>query len=280
MIGEAFCPAHLTGFFTIRKNNNVQETGSLGAGFSIRLGVNTSVEIEFDATPGMQIKVLGYTSSDTRVSEQIVSEYRKKFRMGFLRIRHAIKVPVGYGFGCSAAVALSLSMALNAALGSPLTKKEEAGIAHKVEIECRTGLGDVLAAYHGGFEMRYKAGAPGIGMIEKIKEDPNIVIACFAPMSTRKFISEKMDSINGLGGKMLERLAVSKDHVADFQDMSLEFAKHVGVVTPNIKKTTDALHKAGIKCGVALFGETIFAMVDSETEKSAISILEISKNAR
>ena len=80
MIGEAFCPAHLTGFFTIRKNNNVQETGSLGAGFSIRLGVNTSVEIEFDATPGMQIKVLGYTSSDTRVSEQIVSEYRKKFR--------------------------------------------------------------------------------------------------------------------------------------------------------------------------------------------------------
>ncbi len=274
MIGEAFCPAHLTGFFTIRKNNNVQETGSLGAGFSIRLGVNTSVEIEFDATPGMQIKVLGYTSSDTRVSEQIVSEYRKKFRMGFLRIRHAIKVPVGYGFGCSAAVALSLSMALNAALGSPLTKKEEAGIAHKVEIECRTGLGDVLAAYHGGFEMRYKAGAPGIGMIEKIKEDPNIVIACFAPMSTRKFISEKMDSINGLGGKMLERLAVSKDHVIDFQDMSLEFAKHVGIVTPNIKKTTDALHKAGIKCGVALFGETIFAMVDSETEKSAISILE------
>ena len=62
--------------------------------------------------------------------------------------------------------------------------------------------------------------------------------------------------------------------IADFQDMSLEFAKHVGVVTPNIKKTTDALHKAGIKCGVALFGETIFAMVDSETEKSAISILE------
>ena len=216
MIGEAFCPAHLTGFFTIRKNNNVQETGSLGAGFSIRLGVNTSVEIEFDATPGMQIKVLGYTSSDTRVSEQIVSEYRKKFKIGFLRIRHAIKVPVGYGFGCSAAVALSLSMALNAALGSPLTKKEEAGIAHKVEIECRTGLGDVLAAYHGGFEMRYKAGAPGIGMIEKIKEDPNIIIACFAPMSTRKFISEKMDSINGLGGCF-----VSKDHVADFQDMSL-----------------------------------------------------------
>ena len=62
--------------------------------------------------------------------------------------------------------------------------------------------------------------------------------------------------------------------IADFQDMSLEFAKHVGIVTPNIKKTTDALHKAGIKCGVALFGETIFAMVDSETEKSAISILE------
>ena len=90
-------------------------------------------------------------------------------------------------------------------------------------------------------------------------------------MSTRKFISEKMDSINGLG-KNLKGLQYPK--ITFFQDIHLEFAKHVGVVTPNIKKTTDALHKAGIKCGVALFGETIFAMVDSETEKSAISILE------
>ena len=62
----------------------------------------------------------------------------QKIQDGFSPDTHAIKVPVGYGFGCSAAVALSLSMALNAALGSPLTKKEEAGIAHKVEI-CRTG---------------------------------------------------------------------------------------------------------------------------------------------
>ena len=58
------------------------------------------------------------------------------------------------------------------------------------------------------------------------------------------------------------------------RDFQLHAFASCGVVTPNIKKTTDALHKAGIKCGVALFGETIFAMVDSETEKSAISILE------
>ena len=273
-MAEAFCPAHLTGFFTVKKNDNIQKTGSMGAGFSIRLGVNTSVEIESGASSDTEIMVLGYSSPDTHVSENIVRAYREKFKIGLLRIRHEIKVPVGYGFGCSAAVALSLSMALNAALGSPLTKEEEAGIAHKAEIECKTGLGDVLAAYHGGFEMRYRAGAPGIGMVEKIKDNSSIVIACFAPISTEKFISEKMDSINGLGGKMLERLAGSKDRVADFQDMSLEFAEHIGLMTPNIKKTVDALHKAGIKCGVALFGETVFAMVDSDTEKSAINILE------
>ena len=53
--------------------------------------------------------------------------------------------------GCSAAVALSLSIALNDALECELSKIEVAQIAHNVEIECKTGLGDVLAAYHGGF---------------------------------------------------------------------------------------------------------------------------------
>ena len=93
----------------------------------------------------------------------------------------------------------------------------------------------------------------------------------FFPSPLENLLQKKW-IINGLGGKMLDGLQYPK--ITFFQDMSLEFAKHVGVVTPNIKKTTDALHKAGIKCGVALFGETIFAMVDSETEKSAISILE------
>ncbi|MDI1495978.1 MAG: GHMP kinase [Cenarchaeum symbiont of Oopsacas minuta] len=274
MIVKAFCPAHLTGFFMAKKNDRIEETGSLGAGFSIQHGVSTSVEVDMGANLGQSINVSGYSSPDTQVSKSILDEYRKRYDMGFVNIDHKITVPVGYGFGCSAAAAFSLSIALNAALGSPLTKEEEAGIAHKVDIECKTGLGDVLGAYHGGFEMRYRAGSPGIGCVEKIQTDSSIVIACFSRVSTEKFITERLESVDGLGGRMLEKLVQSKCRVLDFQDMSLEFAEHIGVMTPKIRYAVDALHKVGIKCGVALFGETVFAMVDPTIKELAARTLE------
>ena len=67
----------------------------------------------------------------------------------FVDVHHDISVPVGYGLGCSAAVALSLSLALNEALGTNLSRTEIGQIAHNAEISCKTGLGDVLAAFHG-----------------------------------------------------------------------------------------------------------------------------------
>jgi len=49
-------------------------------------------------------------------------------------------------------------------------------IAHNAEVNCKTGLGDVLASFHGGFEVRVKPGAPGIGTVEKISTDKISVI--------------------------------------------------------------------------------------------------------
>jgi len=45
MRGMAFCPAHVTGFFKaeLDEKNNIEEIGSLGAGFSIEKGVKTTV---------------------------------------------------------------------------------------------------------------------------------------------------------------------------------------------------------------------------------------------
>ena len=77
-------------------------------------------------------------------------------------------IPVGYGLGSSSAVALSLSFALDQALGTKLDRSLIGQIAHNAEVNCKTGLGDVLASFHGGFEIRVKAGAPGIGSVEKI----------------------------------------------------------------------------------------------------------------
>ena len=275
-MATAFCPAHITGFFKAELNKeDSKQLGSLGAGFSIQKGVKTTVTIRNKTKHDISnftIKVNGFESGDMRVSEVVLSKFSTKGK--FVDIIHEIDVPVGYGFGCSAAVALSLSIALNDALECKLSKIKVAQIAHDVEIECKTGLGDVLASYHGGFEIRDKPGAPGIGHVQKITLDKiSIIMICFSPISTSKFIKEKLSQINGLGGKMVNELLESKNY-EHFQEMSLEFAKYVNVMTPRMQKVVNQLSKNNIKCGIALFGETIFSMVPKEKENNVLEILE------
>ena len=277
MMATAFCPAHITGFFKAELDKeDSKQLGSLGAGFSIQKGVKTTVTIRERTKHDISdfaIKVNGFESGDMRVSELVLSRFRVKGK--FIDVTHDIDVPVGYGFGCSAAVALSLSIALNDALDCKLTKIQVAQIAHDIEIECRTGLGDVLASYHGGFEVRVKPGAPGIGQVKKInsKEKRDVIIICFNPISTKKFLKEKISSINGLGGKMVKKLVESND-TEEFQDMSVKFAKYVNVVTPKMNQVINLLHKNGIKCGVALFGETVFSLVTKNEKNKVKEILK------
>ena len=275
-MATAFCPAHITGFFKAELDKeDSKQLGSLGAGFSIQKGVKTTVSVREKTKhdiSNFSIKVNGFESGDMRVSEVVLSKFSTQGK--FVDIIHEIDVPVGYGFGCSAAVALSLSIALNDALKSKLSKIEVAQIAHDVEIECKTGLGDVLASYHGGFEIRDKPGAPGIGHVQKINLNKiSIIMICFSPISTSKFIKERLSQINGLGGKMVNELLESKNY-EHFQEMSLEFAKYVNVMTPRMQKVVNELSNNNIKCGIALFGETIFSLVTKDEKNKVKEILK------
>ena len=276
-MATAFCPAHITGFFKAELDKeDSKQLGSLGAGFSIQKGVKTTVSVREKTKhdiSNFSIKVNGFESGDMRVSELVLSKF--PIDKKFIDVTHEIDVPVGYGFGCSAAVALSLSIALNDALGCKLSKIQVAQIAHDVEIDCKTGLGDVLASYHGGFEIRVKPGAPGIGEVKKMDsmDKHDVIIICFNPISTKKFLKEKISSINGLGGKMVKKLIESND-TEEFQDMSLKFAKYVNVITPKMNQVINLLHKNGIKGGVALFGETIFSLVTKDEKNKVKEILK------
>ena len=280
MRGTAFCPAHITGFFKAHLENDqekLENLGSMGAGFSIKQGVTTRVTIERKSNHNSNFKITtkGYQSDKTDISEFVLNEFLKigNFEDKFFDIEHEILIPVGYGLGSSSAVALSLSFALDQALETKLDKNTIGQIAHNAEVNCKTGLGDVLASFHGGFEVRVKPGAPGIGSVEKISTDKiSVIMICFSPISTNKFIKERLSQINGLGGKMVNRLLESKDY-QHFQDMSLEFAKYVDVMTPRMQRIVNELTRNDIKCGVALFGETIFSMVPKEDENRVLEIL-------
>lgn len=277
MKGSAFSPAHITGFFKadLDENKKPELQGSLGAGFSIEKGVTTTVEVEDSQFTDFKIKISGYQPDNTQVSEFVINEFLKNFDgKYFVNVHHDIRVPVGYGLGCSAAVALSLSYALNQAFGTKFSKKQLGKIAHNAEVICRTGLGDVLASYHGGFEIRTKGGAPGIGQLKKIPtEEYSAIMICFSPISTKQFLKERLASINGLGGKMVDKLVQTND-IGQFHKFSVEFANYVNIITPKMRTVIEDLRLHGIKSGVALFGETIFTLVPKNLEAKAIKILE------
>ncbi len=281
MEATAFCPAHITGFFKAHlddSQNSLENCGSTGAGFSIKQGVTTRVKVDTkdNQESNFRITTKGYQPDKTDVSEFVLNEFLKlgKFSNKFFDIEHEISIPVGYGLGSSGAVALSLSFALDQALETKLDKTTIGQIAHNAEVNCKTGLGDVLASFHGGFEIRVKPGAPGIGCVEKIfTNEISVIMICFSPISTNKFIKERLSQINGLGGKMVNRLLESKNY-KHFQDMSLEFAKFVDVITPRMQKLVNELSKNNIKCGIAFFGETVFSMIPKEDEDRVLEILQ------
>jgi len=280
MEASAFCPAHITGFFKAELNERQEcnSLGSMGAGFSIKDGVTTRIKVSKrnNQKENCKIQILGYQSEKKDISEFIVNEFLKlgKFDGLFIEITHEITIPVGYGLGSSSAVALSLAYALNKVLDTKLSKEEIGQIAHRAEVNCKTGLGDVLASYYGGFEVRTKSGAPGIGKVESIDiKNVSIIMICFSPISTNKFLKERLSQINGLGGKMVTRLLKSRDY-NHFQNMSLEFARYVDVMTPRMEKVIKKLTENGLSCGIALFGETIFSMIPKEKEEKVMEIFK------
>lgn len=265
-VAQAFSPGHITGFFEVShaRERNPLYRGSKGAGFSVDAGITTAVYVYENSRVGSTILINGNEAEpkEAEVSQWVVDQYLKAAdRPYFIKIEHNIGIPVGFGLGSSGAAALSLSYALNKALGSRLTRQEAAQVAHKAEIACRTGLGTVIAEYSGGFEMRLKEGAPGVGEVDAVPlARSKAVILCMAPISTKSFLAGRMDEINGMGGKMLRRLSESRD-VDEFLEMSFAFAQTLGLTDGVCRGPIEALAAKGFKSSVALFGHTVFTIV-------------------
>jgi pantoate kinase len=279
-VARAFSPGHITGLFDPQKQHRLGNDkllmGSRGAGFSIDRGIDTTVLVSEATKPGYTISINGQTTGHAEVSKWVAEHYlAMSGRSYFLEINHSVDIPIGYGLGSSGAAALSLSIALNNALGFGLSPTRAAQIAHIAEIECRTGLGTVIAEFEGGFEIRTKAGAPGIGKVAVHPLDGyRAIILCLAPVSTKQFLAKKQDSLNGhrADGNLLDYLVQSKSP-EDFVRMSFELASYLGLADGRCKAPLHILFSKGYLGSVALFGETVFTLVPEEDADLVAGIL-------
>jgi pantoate kinase len=83
---------------------------------------------------------------------------------------------------------------------------------------------------------------------------------------------------DGVGENMLKRLRVSRD-IDDFLEMSYYFAHHLGLTEGRCKLPIQSLRSRGFGCGVALFGETLFTIVQSDHVEEAKECLKSFKGS-
>jgi pantoate kinase len=182
---------------------------------------------------------------------------------------------MGAGFGSSGAGALSLAYALNEHFSNPLTQEEAARIAHLAEVQCKTGLGTVIAETVGGLEIRTEAGGPGSGKIETIPvpEDIEVLSLVFGPLSTKKALNHPVTrkKINTLGKVLVARFSRDPTLKA-FLDCSREFAEYTGLITERIRKIMSLCDAQGFQCSMPIFGEGVFTLIPKK-QTTAISAI-------
>jgi pantoate kinase len=267
----AFAPCHITGVFQIfDQMANPLRVGSKGAGVSLSLGARTAVKVKKGSDSRLKVSINNRTASFAQVSEHVVKAFLSRFdkTTSFdVEVEHQIEVPVGAGFGTSGAAALSLALALNEALGSKMSRMEAAQLAHVAEVECRTGLGTVIAETFGGLEIRVKPGAPGIGEVMCLPVPEDAVVAChvLGPLSTREFLTDPRirARINEFGGELVDEL-IEAPTIINFMKLSRLFAEQVGLMSETVRSIMNATDKLGLVCSMPMFGESVFTITDSD----------------
>lgn len=275
----AFVPCHITGFFQILDQpTNPLYAGSKGAGVSLSRGVKTIVKVRKAVKNSLQVKINGFASNSAEVSKHVADAFLSRFKQmnNFeIIVEHHADVPTGAGFGTSGAAALGLALVLNTVFGLGTSRIEVAQMAHMAEVECKTGLGTVIAEAFGGVEIRVKPGAPGIGEIKNVPVPKDYVVACltFGPLPTKKFLTNEAirKRVNEFGGKLVDKL-IEEPNVTNFMNFSRQFTEHVGLITEKTRRTLNATDNANFICSMPMFGESAFTLIKQESLKELLQI--------
>ena len=280
MISKAFSPGHITAIFSIKdtESENILEQGSIGTGFSISEGVSTEVDTLFSDKKSIKI-FINEKLVDAPVTKFVADYFLHLIDEKLLIIlKHWIKLPIGAGFGCSAAGALSASLALNEKLNLNLSKTKCGQIAHIAEVKNRTGLGDVISSFFGGFEIRIKPGAPGIGKIKQIpiKQDICVICATGGILETKKVLSDSSlrKKITVAGNEYLQEIINNEAiKISEIIHLAKKFSFKTSLMTSEIKKALQYLEKAGFgDSSMIMLGKSIFCLTE---EKNSIEVHNI-----
>ncbi len=276
--GRSFVPGHITGLFRIYDlDDDPLRRGSIGAGFSIGSGTITRVTLEAVDSPEVIVRYNGVQIEGqvTRAVIELMSqEYGQSYKA---TVQHDSELPIGVGFGASGAGALGTALAMNQALDSHFDHIRAAQFAHVAEVKNRTGLGDVIAQFSGGIEIRVSPGAPGIGETRNIpfSEPLNVTLAGSPGLETSEVLSDPVsrERINRAGDMIAKRL-IEEPTFERFIECSREFSALTGLMTVRVKKALQDLEDNHLAdSSMVMLGDSIFCFCDDDHTDMATRIL-------
>jgi len=163
------------------------------------------------------------------------------------------------------------------ALSLPYTPEQLVRVAHRAEVTCRTGLGDVSPQAMGGLVFSLEPGAPPHGkwMLLKVPEDLRVICCTLGPLKTKRLLRDQsfLRRCERLGKAAVNRLKTSPD-LTTFIKTSREFASSLGVFDRELLEIADSLERAGaLGASQVMLGRSVFAFVSKKKVPSVKKIL-------
>ena len=255
--GEAFAPAHITGFFEIcDDSDNPLKKGSRGSGLCLDKGVHSKVVLsEASEEPVRKVFLKGKLSK-APVTKMVIDELAPNHDV---IVKSTLDFPIGQGMGMSAAGALSTAVAIADALGLP--RAQAVRSAHKADVMSRTGLGDVGPAAQGGMTIRLKPGIPPFGQIRSLPIDPEVEILVAIvgpPMSKPKILTDPAHrrAINQAGKDCVDKMSKNPT-LENLLTLSRGFALRCGLMNEDVAQALKAVDRFG-KASMSMIGSSLF----------------------
>ncbi|MFB6184972.1 MAG: pantoate kinase [Haloarculaceae archaeon] len=251
---QAFVPGHVTGFFTVERDDDPTKAGSRGGGVTLSDGVTVTVE----------------PAADTRV----VLDGRETSIEAVERVLDALAVtatvnatsdlPLGAGFGVSGAMALGTALAATEVFDRRLSENELVTVAHGAEVQAGSGLGDVVAQDRGGVPLRLEPGGPHHNVLDGIPARGRVEYHTLGDLSTADVITGDTGALTAAGERALSTV-VNEPTVETFMTASRRFAREADLLSPSVRAVVDDVAEAGGAASMAMLGETVFAFGDGLT---------------
>jgi pantoate kinase len=253
----AFAPGHISAFFEpVYSHQNLDHTGSRGAGINISLGVVSQVQIQPASRHAITVRING------KLTPAPVTKLALTYLTGELpvniQVDTRLDLPVSQGFGMSAGGALSATLATAELLHLSRTSAIKA--AHYAEVQLRTGLGDVIASSVGGIEVRREPGLFPWGVVEHIPGTYDVVICVIGKkIETKKILSDakKLSEIASYGRYCTKKL-LEKPSVEHLFSLAWEFTKKSGLANERVLEAIETANLYGM-ASMCMLGSSVFA---------------------